>query len=72
MILKLIVHGENRLECIRKMREALAELIIEGVPTTIEFHYYLMHHAKYILGNFTTAFVEEALKELEANAKLVR
>lgn len=72
MILKLIVHGENRLECIRKMREALAELIIEGVPTTIEFHYYLMHHAKYILGNFTTAFVEEALKELEDNVKLIR
>ena len=72
MILKLIVHGENRLECIRKMREALAELIIEGVPTTIEFHYYLMHHAKYILGNFTTDFVEEALKELEDNVKLIR
>ncbi len=72
MILKLVVHGENRLECIRKMREALAELIIEGVPTTIEFHYYLMHHSKYILGNFTTAFVEEALKDLENNVKLIR
>lgn len=72
MILKLIVHGENRLECIRKMREALAELIIDGVPTTVEFHYYLMHHAKYILGNFTTSFVEEALKELEDNVKLIR
>ncbi len=72
MILKLIVHGENRLECIRKMREALAELIIEGVPTTIEFHYYLMHHAKYILGNFTTSFVEEALKELENNVRLIQ
>lgn len=72
MILKLIVHGESRLECIRKMREALAELIIEGVPTTIEFHYYLMHHAGYILGNFTTAFVEKAVEELENNAKLIR
>lgn len=72
MILKLIVHSENRLECIRKMREALAELIIDGVPTTVEFHYYLMHHAKYILGNFTTSFVEEALKELEDNVKLIR
>lgn len=72
MILKLIVHGENRLECIRKMRQALSELIIDGVPTTIEFHYYLMHHAGYILGNFDTSFVETALKELEDNVKLVR
>lgn len=72
MILKLVVHGENRLECIRKMREALAELIIEGVPTTTEFHYCLMHHSKYILGNFTTAFVEEAIKDLENNVKLIR
>jgi acetyl-CoA carboxylase, biotin carboxylase subunit len=72
MILKLIVHGETRLECIRKMREALAELIIEGVPTTIEFHYYLMHHTKYILGNFNTSFVEEALKELEDNVRLIQ
>lgn len=72
MILKLIVHGDNRLECIRKMREALSELIIEGVKTTTEFHYFLLHHVKYILGDFNTSFVEEALKDLEYNAKLVR
>lgn len=72
MILKLIVHGESRLECIRKMREALSELIIDGVPTTLEFHYALLHHAKYILGNFDTSFADEALKEFENNVKLIQ
>ena len=58
MILKLIVYGKTRLECIRKMREALAELIIEGVKTTVEFQYVLLHHSIFVLGNYDTSFVQ--------------
>ena len=72
MILKLIVYGKTRLECIRKMREALAELIIEGVKTTVEFQYVLLHHSIFVLGNYDTSFVEKFMKELEKNARFIR
>jgi len=64
MILKLIVHGENRLECIHKMRRALEELIINGITTNSEFHYYIMHNVDYVEGNFDTSFVANFLDEL--------
>ena len=72
MILKLVVSGQSRLECIRKMRASLEELIIDGVNTTIEFHYVLLHHAKFILGNYDTSFVDSFIKELDENAKRLR
>lgn len=72
MILKLIVSAKTRLECIRKMRSALEELIVDGVKTTTEFHYVLLHHPTFILGNYDTGFCEVFLKELHKNAKLIR
>lgn len=72
MILKLIVFGQSRLECIRKMRASLEELIIEGVKTTTEIHYVILHHPTFILGNYDTSFVSEFLKEFDENVKRVR
>ena len=37
MIIKVITFAPTRLECIKKMRIALEELIIEGIDTNIEF-----------------------------------
>ena len=64
LILKLIVHGKTRLECIYKMRRALEELIINGVTTNSEFHYYIMYHLDYVEGNYDTSFVEKFLDKL--------
>ncbi len=72
MIMKLIACGKTRLECIRKMRASLEELIIDGVKTTTEFHYVLLHHPTFILGNYDTKFIETFIKELNSNAKLIR
>ena len=72
LIMKVIVSGSSRLECIRKMRSALEELIIDGVKTTTEFHYVLLHHPTVILGNYDTKFIETFTKELITNAKLIR
>jgi acetyl-CoA carboxylase biotin carboxylase subunit len=71
MMAKLIVHGRNRLDCIRKMRGALEELIIGGVSTNIEFHYLIMHNLQYVKGEYDTGFIENYLKELEANESVV-
>lgn len=63
MILKLIVFAPTRLECLKKMRSALSELIIEGVKTNIEFHYGMLHQPKLADGSYTTLYVEEKIKE---------
>ncbi|WP_411375513.1 acetyl/propionyl/methylcrotonyl-CoA carboxylase subunit alpha [Arthrobacter sp. MPF02] len=38
LIAKLIVHGEDRAQALRRARAALDELRIEGVPTVVPFH----------------------------------
>lgn len=71
MILKLIVHAQTRLECIKKMRIALEELIIDGVHTNIEFHYLVLHHRKFIEGKYNTGFAQECIEGLKANGELI-
>ena len=58
MIAKLITTAQTREGAISKMRRALEEFIIEGVKTTIPFHLKLMSNPDYILGNYTTKFME--------------
>jgi acetyl-CoA carboxylase biotin carboxylase subunit len=72
MILKVITFAKTRLECIRKMRQALEELIIDGVSTTVEFDYVLLHHPTFILGHYDTSFIESFIGELKENGKLIQ
>jgi len=72
MMAKLIVHGKNRRECIRKMRGALEELIIDGVTTNIELHYFIMHHLDYVQGKFDTGFIAGFLKEMEEHEQFIQ
>ena len=58
MIGKLITVAQTREEAILKMKRALDEYIIEGVKTTIPFHYKLMDNEKFREGDFTTAFMD--------------
>lgn len=58
MIAKLICKAQTREECIKKMRRALDEFIIEGIKTTIPFHRQLMEDENFVAGNFTTAFMD--------------
>ncbi|MMZ67814.1 Biotin carboxylase [compost metagenome] len=59
MIAKLIVWGSTRDEAIAKMKRALSEFIIEGVPTTISFHQRLLQHPTFEKGDFDIKFLEE-------------
>lgn len=71
MILKLITYAPTRLECIKKMRNALSELIIDGVQTNIEFHYLVLHSKKFIEGRYDTGFAEEYIKELRTSGEFI-
>ncbi len=64
MIMKVIAYGNTRLECIKTMRRALEELIIDGVNTNIEFLYLTMYQKKFIDGRYQTNYVSEYIEEL--------
>lgn len=63
MIAKLIVHGKDREEALNRMRSALAEVVIQGVDTNLDFLYEILRHPDYQSGNVTTFFVEENWKK---------
>lgn len=67
MIAKFITWGQDRDDAFRKMRRALAEFEIEGIPTTSVFHEAVLAHADFQKGAFTTAFLDEKLSELKAS-----
>jgi propionyl-CoA carboxylase alpha chain len=59
MIAKLIVHGTDRLDAIRKMREALNGFVIRGISSNIPFQSALLAHPKFVAGDFNTGFIAE-------------
>lgn len=67
MIGKLITTAPTRYEAIAKMRCALDEFYIEGIKTIIPFHRQLMNNKDFILGNYTTKFMENFLINEEEN-----
>jgi len=59
MIAKLIVHGLDRDDAIRKMREALNAFVIRGVSSNIPFQAALLAHPDFVAGRFNTGFIAE-------------
>jgi acetyl-CoA carboxylase, biotin carboxylase subunit len=55
---KLIVHAENRPMALARLRRALAELVIEGCKTNIDFHRRLLDHPDFVAGRIDTHLVE--------------
>ena len=58
MIAKLIVYAPTRKEAILKMRWALAEFLVEGVDTNIEFQLNLVKDPDFEAGNFDIGFLD--------------
>ena len=57
MIAKLIVKGADREEAIMKMRVALAEFIIGGVETNIDFQLRLLRDENFVKGEFDNGYL---------------
>lgn len=62
MIAKIIATGKDRKEAIQRMRRALSEFKIEGIPTTISFHEKLIENEDFITSNFNTRWVENSMQ----------
>jgi acetyl-CoA carboxylase, biotin carboxylase subunit len=59
LIGKLIVWAPDRPTAIRRMRRALRECAITGLPTTIAFHQRILESAEFLGGEVYTNFVEQ-------------
>jgi len=66
LLAKLISWGRDREEAVSKLKRALAELTIEGVPTNTPFFKVLLEDRDFLAGNLSTNFIEksEILKKI--------
>jgi acetyl-CoA carboxylase biotin carboxylase subunit len=60
LLAKLIAWGKTRQEALLRLKRALDELVIEGVPTTIPFFKLLLEDKEFLAGNYNTQFIEKS------------
>jgi acetyl-CoA carboxylase biotin carboxylase subunit len=63
MIGKLIVYGADREECIRRLRRALEEFVVEGMKTTVPLHQRIVETPEFAAGDYTIKWLERWLEE---------
>ena len=63
LIGKLIVWGHDRPAAIRRMRRALRECAVTGLPTTIAFHQKILDNPDFQRGDVYTNFVEQMMQK---------
>jgi acetyl-CoA carboxylase biotin carboxylase subunit len=58
LLAKLIVHAENRPAALARLRRALAEFVVEGCKTNLDFHRRLLGNADFVAGRMDTHLIE--------------
>ncbi len=69
MFAKLIVAGADREQARHRMLRALDEFVVEGVPTTIPVHRWILESAAFTEATHTTTWLEKALGEAHLPAQ---
>jgi len=69
MFAKVIVSGADRDQARRRMLRALEEFVVEGVPTTIPVHRWILESEAFIDSTHTTTWLEKALAEAHLPAQ---
>ena len=64
---KLIVWGETRDRAISRMKRALSEMVIVGVPTSQPFHRRVMDNPEFVAGDYDIEFLDGVGKGLLEN-----
>jgi acetyl/propionyl-CoA carboxylase alpha subunit len=57
LLAKVIAHGSDRVEAIARMRRALEEMRVAGIPTSLPFHRAALFEQDFIVGRYDTDFV---------------
>ncbi len=63
LIGKVITWGKDRDAALKRMKRALNECAVTGIPTTVEFHLELLNREEFLSGNVHTKFVEQDMLE---------
>lgn len=58
LLAKVIIQASDRNHALQRMRRALQEFDIQGVPTTIPLHLAVLNDRDFIRGDITTTFLE--------------
>ncbi len=58
LVAKLITWGRDRDESLRRMRRALNDFEVGGVPTTIPFHLGVLNHPAFATGDYDTRLLD--------------
>jgi acetyl-CoA carboxylase biotin carboxylase subunit len=61
MIGKIIAHGSDRPTAIARMRNALSEVVIEGIKTNVPLHREIFQHAAFRAGGTNIHYLEKRL-----------
>ena len=61
MIGKIISYGIRRVDAIQRMRNALSEIVIEGIKTNIPLHVEILNHAAFKTGGTDIHYLEKRL-----------
>jgi acetyl-CoA carboxylase biotin carboxylase subunit len=61
LIGKVIAHGETRDAAIARVRNALAEMVIEGIKTNVALHQEIFNHAAFQKGGLDIHYLERRL-----------
>ncbi|PRW56214.1 biotin carboxylase chloroplastic [Chlorella sorokiniana] len=67
---KLIVWGEDRNAAINRMKRALNEMVVHGVPTTAPFHCLILENEEFKKGNVDTGFIPKHQDSLTEPPKM--
>ncbi|MFN9001545.1 MAG: acetyl-CoA carboxylase biotin carboxylase subunit, partial [Holosporales bacterium] len=62
LISKLVVMGNDRKECMMRLRRALEEYVIGGIHTTLPLHRDLVDHPQMKQGEYDIHWLEKYLK----------
>jgi acetyl-CoA carboxylase biotin carboxylase subunit len=58
LVAKLVVHAPDRAAAIARMRRALAEMVVDGIRTTIPLHRAIMDAPEFVAGDYTIHWLE--------------
>jgi acetyl/propionyl-CoA carboxylase alpha subunit len=63
LLAKVMVHANDRDAAVARLRRALDETVVSGVPTTLGFHRWLVDHPGFAEGRYDTTIVGSAWGE---------
>ena len=66
LVAKLIVRGNDRPQCIERLKQALGALQVEGISTNRELHRFILDDPEFERGGVDIHFLEKLLRGRES------